>query len=166
MKDKSSSRSPIAQTKVGKQRTSTRRTQWRMTAMTKSESERQNLLRKRKPSRSVKSDRSNPVGFEGFATLPGSMSNGILEPEHSRPSPAALCSNRGCYLTQEGGSHASGVEQSLTGHGTAQCHELDPQDLKNSLPAYLLGDSSEILPPTCSIVYNVHDCVSPPITVM
>ena len=62
------------------------------------------------------------------------------------------------YLTQ-GGSHASGVEQSLTGHGTAQCHELDPQDLKDSLPACLLGDGSEILPPTCSVVYNVHDCV-------
>ena len=51
------------------------------------------------------------------------------------------------------------MEQSLTGHGTAQCHELDPQDLKDSLPACLLGDGSEILPPTCSIVYSVHDCV-------
>ena len=129
-----------------------------MTAMTRSESERQNLPWRRKPSRSAKSDRSNPVGFEGFATLPGSVSNGVLDLEHSRPSPAALYSNRGSYLTQ-GGSHASGVEQSLTGHGTAQCREVDPQDLKDSLPACLLGDGSEILQPTCSTVYNVHDCV-------
>ena len=66
--------------------------------------------------KAVKECRKRPVksrGFRGFCypTLPGSVNNGVLELEYSRPSPAALCSNQGCYLTQ-GGSHALGVEQS------------------------------------------------------